>query len=62
MSCQQDILAGSSACIHVAKELIAASRWLRVRDAVAPFVLQPAEERRDGAGGQVVEGEPGRRD
>ena len=30
MSCQQAIRAGSSVCIHVAKELIAASRWLRV--------------------------------
>ena len=30
MSCQQAIRAGSSACIHVANELIAASRWLRV--------------------------------
>ena len=30
MSCQQAIRAGSSACIQVANELIAASRWLRV--------------------------------
>ena len=30
MSCQQAIRAGSSVCIHVANELIAASRWLRV--------------------------------
>ena len=30
MSCQQAILAGSSVCIHVQKELIAARRWLRV--------------------------------
>jgi hypothetical protein len=30
MSCQQAIRAGSSVCIRVAKELIAASRWLRV--------------------------------
>jgi hypothetical protein len=29
MSCQQAIRAGSSFCIHVANELIAASRWLR---------------------------------
>jgi hypothetical protein len=32
------------------------------RDAVVPFFLQVAEKRRDGAGIEVVEGEPGRRD
>ena len=32
------------------------------RDAVAPVFLQMAEERRDGAGVEVVEGEPGGRD
>ena len=30
MSCQQAIRAGSSVCIHVQNELIAARRWLRV--------------------------------
>ena len=62
MSCQQAIRAGSSVCIQVPNELIAASRWLRVETPLCRLFLQVAEERRDGAGVEVVEGELARRD